>query len=181
MVLNLMNQHESTNVNWSRNSFIGRGEDVYTYVNTQRTGNLSFLMVVDHPSIIDYATWNTNAPQPSETDMLRFFAGCDDGDGSDSLTAYVQPTPLTDEGVNVNGDKEIHKPVNEEAPQPGDKGADTDKTNITVKVMAFFPNNYSGAYDDWAYTFGYLLMGENTWTSFQPITEGDNYQYISND
>ena len=171
--------NESTNVNWSRNSFIGRGEDVYTYVNTQRTGNLSFLMVVDHPSIIDYATWNTNAPQPSETDMLRFFAGCDDGDGSDSLTAYVQPTPLTDEGVNVNGDKEIHKPVNEEAPQPGDKGADTDKTNITVKVMAFFPNNYSGAYDDWAYTFGYLLMGENTWTSFQPITEGDNYQYIS--
>ena len=105
--------NESTNVNWSRNSFIGRGEDVYTYVNTQRTGNLSFLMVVDHPSIIDYATWNTNAPQPSETDMLRFFAGCDDGDGSDSLTSYVQPTPLTDDGVNVNGDKEIRKPVNE--------------------------------------------------------------------
>ena len=173
--------NESTNVNWSRNSFIGRGEDVYTYVNTQRTGNLSFLMVVDHPSIIDYATWNTNAPQPSETDMLRFFAGCDDGDGSDSLTAYVQATPLTDEGVNVNGDKEIHKPIKEEAPQPGDKGADTDKTNITVKVMAFFPNNYSGAYDDWAYTFGYLLLGKNTWTSFEQRYDGTNFIYIQND
>lgn len=163
--------NESTNVNWSRNSFIGRGEDVYTYVNTQRTGNLSFLMVVDHPSIIDYATWNTNAPQPSETDVLRFFAGCDDGEGSDSLTSYVQPTPLTDEGVNIFGPNQ-KTITNEQANSTSKdvdnngKGKDTEKTNITVKVMAFYPNNYSGAYDDWDYTFGYLLMGTDTWTGY---------------
>ena len=160
--------NESTNVNWSRNTFIGRGEDVYTYVNTQRTGNLSFLMVVDHPSIIDYATWNTNAPQPSETDMLRFFAGCDDGEGSDSLTSYVQPTPLTDEGVHILGPNEkILKKSDEIKDVIENKGKDVEKTNITVKVMAFFPNNYSGSYDDWDYTFGYLLMGRNTWTDYE--------------
>lgn len=160
--------NESTNVNWSRNTFIGRGEDVYTYVNTQRTGNLSFLMVVDHPSIIDYATWNTNAPQPSETDMLRFFAGCDDGEGSDSLTSYVQPTPLTDEGVHILGPNEkILKKSDEIKGDIENKGKDVEKTNITVKVMAFFPNNYSGSYDDWDYTFGYLLMGRNTWTDYE--------------
>lgn len=177
--------NESTNVNWSRNTFIGRGEDVYTYVNTQRTGNLSFLMVVDHPSIIDYATWNTTAPQPSETDMLRFFAGCDDGEGGDSIVSYVQPTPLTDEGVSVDSPKTItglsestEIPVEQPKGNLDNKGKDIEKTNITVKVMAFFPNNYSGTYDNWAYTFGYLLMGLNTWTGFNQIKEGNNFPYI---
>ena len=50
--------NENTSVNWNEDTFIGRGENVYTYVNTQRTGNLHFKLVVDHPSIINYYEGN---------------------------------------------------------------------------------------------------------------------------
>lgn len=99
---------EDTSVNWNEHSFIGRGENVFTYTNTSRSGTLEFMMVVDHPSITDYATWyGKSQPDqlPKDTDVLRFFAGCGvkDGvssgksDGGGSLLSFVKPTPLTDE------------------------------------------------------------------------------------
>ena len=139
---------ESTNANWSSNTFIGRGEDVYTYVNTKRSGSLSFLMVVDHPSVIDYALWDKdkkNNKDISETDLLRFFAGCDSGDSNDSnsLLSKVSPTPLTDEFIDDN--EEIIPINNNENIE--DKYEDTDDDLIEVSFMTFFPNNYSGVYD----------------------------------
>ena len=70
--------NETTTANWSNNTFIGRGEDVFTYINTQRSGTLSFMMVVDHPSIVDYLLVNGSGTDEavSENDLLRFFAGC---------------------------------------------------------------------------------------------------------
>lgn len=76
---------ENSNVNWSKNEFIGRGEPIYTYVNSEREGSLSFTMLIDHPSAVDY--WerggeekdrNTDVDNTSskEQTMLRFFAGC---------------------------------------------------------------------------------------------------------
>ena len=74
---------ENHTANWSQNTFIGRGEDVYTYVNSSRKGTLNFMLVVDHPSIIDYVGWNEgNEEKVSDTDILRFFAGCDAGIGN---------------------------------------------------------------------------------------------------
>lgn len=52
--------NESTNVQWNATQFIGRGEPVYTYANTARTGNLTFQLLIDHPSVLDYATWYDN-------------------------------------------------------------------------------------------------------------------------
>lgn len=79
---------ENHTANWSQNSFIGRGEDVFTYVNSSRKGTLNFMLVVDHPSIIDYVGWTEdNQNQVADTDILRFFAGCDAGvGGKDTLT-----------------------------------------------------------------------------------------------
>lgn len=89
--------NEETSANWNEQTFIGRGESVYTYANTNRTGTLRFTLVVDHPSIVDYATWDarntegttanasevagTNDKILKDTDILRFFAGCDNPDG----------------------------------------------------------------------------------------------------
>ena len=96
--------NEDTSVQWNEHSFIGRGENVFTYTNTSRSGTLDFMMVVDHPSILDYSTWyGESQPDklPKDTDVLRFFAGCDggssDGMGNQGLSSYAKPTPLTDE------------------------------------------------------------------------------------
>ena len=78
--------NEDTSVQWNEHSFIGRGENVYTYTNTSRSGTLEFMMVVDHPSILDYTTWyGKSQPEqlPKDTDVLRFFAGCDSGNSND--------------------------------------------------------------------------------------------------
>jgi hypothetical protein len=88
--------NESVSVKWNPNEFIGRGENIYTYTNTERNGNLSFTLLIDHPSILDYWTGHErngmkNRGQtllPGNTDgvdgkdnqentLLRFFAGCD--------------------------------------------------------------------------------------------------------
>lgn len=44
---------EDSNLNWDTHDFIGRGEPVYTYNHTERGGNLSFKVLMDHPSYLN--------------------------------------------------------------------------------------------------------------------------------
>jgi len=155
--------NETTQANWLPNSFIGRGEDVYTYVNTVRSGTLSFIMLTDHPSIIDYANWYDKKSDNDlkDTDLLRFFAGCD----KSAVLDAVKPTPLTDEYTQkITEEEEIKKldvnPIPEPTPEP--EIPDVEKT---IQFYVFYPNNYSGCYDGITSTspvdaIGYLLFGK---------------------
>lgn len=149
---------ETTQTDWNKEVFIGRGEEVFTYKNTRRTGTLSFMLVVDHPSVLDYATWYESDRYSSnmggsdnafsgfessglgDNDVHRFFAGCD----TDTLLNSVKPTPLTDEAVQLEQQaKEAVKPnvgakPVEEEPQ---------SNPLEISFYAFYPNNYSGVYD----------------------------------
>jgi hypothetical protein len=60
---------ENVNVSWNENNFIGRGEGIYTYTNTTRTGTLDFTLLIDHPSIINKVNGI------SDDDLLDFFYG----------------------------------------------------------------------------------------------------------
>lgn len=44
---------DNNSVNWESTNFIGRGEPMYTYNNTERMGTLSFKMVIDYPSYLE--------------------------------------------------------------------------------------------------------------------------------
>lgn len=44
---------EQTSVSLTDFSFIGRGEKIYTYNNTDRTATLSFSIIIDHPTIVN--------------------------------------------------------------------------------------------------------------------------------
>lgn len=76
---------ENANVSWEQSNFIGRGESVYTYNNTERSGNLSFSIVVDHPS---YMNSFRGADGPDDSYVASFFAGCVDpsSEFADKLT-----------------------------------------------------------------------------------------------
>ena len=102
--------NENVQVNWQPNDFIGRGEKIYTYTNTDRSGTLSFVLLVDHPSIVD--VWKKNGAtgtiEDDEQSLLRFFAGCDRLDLKDSIekeqtndttTNNDNSTPLTDNNI----------------------------------------------------------------------------------
>ena len=69
--------NETSSVSWESTNFIGRGEPVYTYNNTERSGNLSFSVIVDHPS---YMNSFRGSNGPDDNYVASFFAGCVDID-----------------------------------------------------------------------------------------------------
>lgn len=126
---------ENTNASWEANEFIGRGEPIFTYANTRRSGNLSFTMLIDHPAILDYwerrdmgqggnGTGDVDDTKSKEQQMLRFFAGCDIlKAGMPPQEPIVEPTkPVKGEPATENEDK-------------------------VFQFLVFYPNNYSGMDD----------------------------------
>lgn len=109
---------ESVNVNWDNNTFIGRGEDVYTYKNTTRSANLSFILLIDHPSLLNSMRGSKNT---EDSDILRFFAGCDVPNLSGATQNPTEATP------NASNEWDW----------------DTDNGKY-IEVSVYFPNNYSG-------------------------------------
>lgn len=134
---------ENTNVQWNENVFIGRGENVYTYSNTTRSGTLSFMMLTDHPSVTDYATWwNDEDNHADDDDWNRFFAGCDslDPNSQYSIMHYVMPTPMDyifEEKPATPQETEPDEPVPNEDETPSDSVEE-------VTFFTFFPNYYTG-------------------------------------
>lgn len=149
---------ENITVDWDSNDFIGRGEKVYTYKNTMRTGTLSFTLLIDHPGVID-AIKNKTRYGSEEEDyqaILRFFAGCD------TLEDWV--------------DEDVTEEVTIEKDSNSDEGCEvpSEETTKLIKFYVYYPNNYSGNHkqikeaewdrigssdEDWYY---YLLLGSGT-------------------
>jgi outer membrane protein OmpA-like peptidoglycan-associated protein len=68
---------ETSSISLETTSFIGRGEPIYTYNNTERTGSLSFKIIIDHPSIMN--AFKGPAGPPDEF-IRSWYAGCVDLD-----------------------------------------------------------------------------------------------------
>ena len=156
---------ETSNAHWNANQFIGRGEKIYTYTDTERSGRLSFTLLIDHPAILDYWTGQqrngmknggkalipNNAGGVDELDnqentLLRFFAGCDVlTSGTDAKTLTALPQEFR---------KRVRKPLDTQPIKQNnvkDKAPETivARNNGTKKIhcVLYFPNNYSGVDD----------------------------------
>jgi hypothetical protein len=88
---------ESVSANWHGSDFLGRPEPIYTYKNTSRGGQLSWQIVVDHPSILNVIV---NKVLSNETNKTRidsilesFFAGCRKYDVYELAKKYVTINP----------------------------------------------------------------------------------------
>ena len=153
--------NETVNVDWSQNNFIGRGESIYTYKNTRRSGQLSFKLLIDHPSIINY--WENRGRSSSnsvddiddpEQQLLRFFAGCE------MLSSKKAETKKIDFAI-------------ESEPQPF--------PNSEIHTFfVFFPNDYSGVDDDPDYATEYITNGIGTWRTKTPHLSSGKLTYTEN-
>lgn len=148
--------NETTQAQWQSHQFIGRGEDVYTYTNTVRSGNLSFLLVVDHPSIIDYVFGIHNSNNNiSDNDVHRYFAGCDMG----TLRDAAKPTPLTDE-YRKSLIYDVAQEVYENNGGGGEPPAPKPPEQIPeITISCYFPTNYSGHFDSYFWDENDTAMG----------------------
>ena len=74
---------ENNSARWNDNTFLGRPEPIYTYQDTSRTGQLSFKVVVDHPSILNLLVrehFKNMSDDEADNYIDAFFAGCIDLD-----------------------------------------------------------------------------------------------------
>lgn len=116
---------ETSSADWHEDTFIGRGEPIYTYTNTKRSGSLSFTLLIDHPSVLNY--WmldkkdGTNSVNDEQT-LLRYYAGCEKIDPSDDVAAKML------RGEYDRGDRNITPVIPDE----------------DIIFNTYFPNNYSG-------------------------------------
>jgi len=151
--------NEDVKVKWNSNEFIGRGENIYTYTNTERTGNLSFTLLIDHPSILDYWTGSERNGMENqgihldygnnggvdninnqENTLLRFFAGCE------VLSAKPQEYWVRNKTPEVVQELPGNKPP--QAPEPNPTEPEEAKPEKKVLYcLVYYPNNYSGVDD----------------------------------
>ena len=145
---------EQTHADWNANDFIGRGEKIYSYVNSERTGTLSFTILVDHPSIINEwtrggkmgKTANKTSPLSKDEVILRYFAGCDalefnPREEYDVPFSSVTVDSITNTQKEVTVDRGLKKvPDSVKKEENWKEGA-----AITFYSIFYYPNNYSAA------------------------------------
>lgn len=122
--------NENINTSWKDNDFIGRGEKIYTYVNTDRNGTLNFTLLIDHPSVIDkwHGMGDKKNKYEDEEKILRFFAGCETLDVDDPGQDQQGAKGGADDGNDDNNTK--YNP---------------NQQYIEVRFIVFFPNNFSAS------------------------------------
>ena len=90
---------EQNNAKWESNSFLGRPEPIYTYQNTERSGQISFKVVVDHPSILNLMVskvFKDMSDEEADNYINAFFAGCEEIDFYSLIRTY---TTLTNDDI----------------------------------------------------------------------------------
>lgn len=142
---------EQNSAKWESNSFLGRPEPIYTYQNTERSGQISFKVVVDHPSILNLLVrehFNGMSDQDADSYINAFFAGCEEVDFYDLIRRY---TTLTKDDVQLiqdylsNGSdsetikkfKVVTDPIPDAKPDP----SPTNKQGVKLDSSLLFPND----------------------------------------
>ena len=178
--------NESVSVSWGSNDFIGRGERIYSYTNTERTGTLSFTILADHPSILNYwinsdNRFNKPGTEEDEQKILRFFAGCEEMEVSKDMldsTSIVDTEELSVE-TNTRNDPKDRQDKTDIAPENNieENLAPTPPEEFTkdnsISFYVFFPNNLSciDFIKNPKVGVNYLINGKNGFT-FDPILSG---------
>jgi hypothetical protein len=115
---------ESVSVDWEAHKFIGRGENVYTYNNTERTGQLSFKIIVDHST---YTNTFRGTDGPDDHYVASFMAGCIEPDS-------IWTDKFTSQQITQILPKMLRKPQEKVPPAPEKEPDD---------IYVFFPNDQS--------------------------------------
>ena len=146
---------DDTTANWTTHQFLGRPEPIYTYNSTERSGTLSFKIVVDHPTILNVLVDKELASLPDgvvDEILNAFWAGCinfdiyelarlwgqftnSDIDYFQQVIAGIQPTKPNSEI------KEKMEQSDAKTPTVVPNKTNTVETKIINKVSLFFEND----------------------------------------
>ena len=140
---------ENNSARWNENTFLGRPEPIYTYQDTSRTGQLSFKVVVDHPSILNLLVrehFKNMSDDEADNYIDAFFAGCIDLDFYALIRKYahLDSSDISMIKAFLNNNKEpdsileympaVDSPVNVD-PNGGGNGSSSGKDDNKISVQ----------------------------------------------
>ena len=140
---------ENISTNWNASQFIGRGEKIYSYVDTERKGNISFMLLIDHPSLLNGIAKDRDTVsdvddvRSKEQEILRFFAGCEVLE-AEKRRDVVDSSSTQEEAVQSEEEEIVPTVAKPSGP---------------IEFNVYFPNNYSGVDDGYADAIDYLCNG----------------------
>ena len=185
--------NESVSVGWGSNDFIGRGEKIYSYSNTERTGSISFTILADHPSILSYWMRQKYMNQPGDEEgdqeVLRFFAGCGDGLDvdleklleNDGVT-LPSKEPVGRNDPKTENDRTTSTPDDNQDPKPTPGPPDEFTKDNSISFYVYYPNNLScmDFINNPKVGANYLVNGKNGF-EFDPVTDFNNDIKLADD
>jgi hypothetical protein len=172
---------ENNSASWEANQFLGRPEAIYTYRGTTRGGNLSFKIVVDHPSImnviVDKVLANTNSNELSDGVLNSFFAGLTKFDIYELAKRYQNFTQTElaqiQNVINNSGNRErIKDTINKNLNKGGDGAGGSMESNSSVGLQNYIPQ--LGSFKSSQFYFDYNQGGgtnfSNSLTTYEAST-----------
>ena len=144
---------ETNQARWQDNTFLGRPEPIYTYQDTARSGQLSFKVIVDHPSILNLLVreqFKGMSDEESENYINAFFAGCEELDFYGLIRRFSQldsnDVKLIQSYLNNGADPQLIQQykITTEFPVVDDPGTSTIKTSEpkpSIKVNLKYAND----------------------------------------
>ena len=144
---------ENNSARWTDNTFLGRPEPIYTYQDTSRSGQLSFKVVVDHPSILNLLVrevFKGMSDDEADNYINAFFAGCEEVDFYDLITRYstlsTSDIQLVQSYLNNGKDPQQikkYKATTEDItlPNPNQDQSNTNQKGVNIKNISLKYDN----------------------------------------
>jgi len=146
---------DNTSVDWEKTNFIGRGEPIYTYNNTVRTGNLQFKIIIDHPSYM-----NDDNIKRQDDDVLSALMA-----GTANIDAFRFYTSKELEEIN----EYVNNPIKESGYQ---------EDNIPDEYLIYFPPLES---DVQLITISDYENGTSVFAPYAATSNNVQHTYVIND
>ena len=174
---------DDNRANWTTHTFLGRPEPIYTYNNAERSGTLSFKVVVDHPSIFNLLRKKYEkgyTAQQKQEIMDSFIAGCRDFDMYElanefATLTYLEITTL-ENFLNQNSNGEIKLENRIDIPAEIISG----ETSTIIEIEPEFKKKYGKDTTDIQLYWFNDIPGPHTKTDKEPDSkfEDDLSSYI---
>jgi len=178
---------ENNSASWEGNSFLGRPEKIYTYQSSERSGQLSFKVIVDHPSVmnllVNRVLNNTSSSQIADQVIDSFFAGLTKFDIYELSKRYnnFSPTELGQIQKIINGSsnpEKIKDVVNQSLNIGGDAAGGSLSSNSNVGQQVYTPQ--LSAYKSTQFYFDYNSGGGTNYSNnVVTYTTSPNYSKIN--
>ena len=172
---------DDTNANWTSHQFLGRPEPIYTYNTTERTGTLSWKIVVDHPTILNVLVQKELEKMTDESVdeiLAAFWSGCIQfdiyelariwGQFSDSDIRYFQQII---DGIDKS---QPNSAISRKMDNSGSKEPQTNPSkNTTTGTLPSKVNDTSLFFENDMPLSGSISTYDKYFTTYQKLAQGD--------